>query len=597
MPRHEEGCRGVYHAGTIETAPPAAVAAPTTPLRLHRCEGIKLSWLLLLLLQHLCTHEVICSVISPTRGRSSSGSSKAIASPLLGLTSRGTSPCGLQPSPHTEQQQQLQALLHCSRRGAAPSFSFLRPRPNNNGVVLSNYDSAAAAAASAEAAATAATTVRLLGTSPQQPHRQIMQAPRPTPHKTAAAGAGGNGLCPAAAATAEAADVPVSAAKVRNVWRSSLNVTELSFFSLDSTQKWAERHLDELVCAHLLQHLQQQKQQQKQALATGGHCLCVTAAKQTAGVGTRRGDTGEERRWVSAAGNLHATYLLPWKQQQQQLLLHLPFVAALSVQRVLQQLGVKGSKIKWVNDVLVNNKKIAGVLCQSTNRTVAAAAAAAAGNTTSEEPTAKTPQLQAVEDMVVLLLGIGINLAAHPKEHFEDCCYQGSTDVKEALQQQQQHQKRRQQVLLEHYTDLVIWPPQSSLLLASNSSNSKAEESSDGSIDVSVEKVLDLLHEEVGEVLLLLQQQGSAPLLASVDEHLAYKGDRVSVILEKQEQQELMLPQRHKQQQQQGKYSGILEGLDCDGSLLLRLPDGSLRSFSSGRLMHLLIIGAVQLKF
>ncbi|OEH78974.1 biotin [Cyclospora cayetanensis] len=254
-------------------------------------------------------------------------------------------------------------------------------------------------------------------------------------------------------------DVAVAAARVREVSVGApLAVTELSFDSLDSTQKWAERHLDELV-----------------------------------------GETGEERRWVSSAGNLHATYVLQWPLQHQPLLLHLPFVAALSVLRVLQQLGIEGAHIKWVNDVLVGNKKIAGVLCQNTNRAVSVAGAAGAATAGSAPENVVAAAGSAQRDALLVLVGIGINIAKHPRGPMTDCCYQGSTD---------------------------------------------------------------------------LVNEGFCPIRSVVARHLAFKGELVSVVLDQQ------------QQQQEEKYSGVLEGLGPDGALLLRLPNGSLKAFCSGRLLR-----------
>ena len=74
-------------------------------------------------------------------------------------------------------------------------------------------------------------------------------------------------------------------------------------------------------------------------------------------------------------------------------------------------------------------------------------------------------------------------------------------------------------------------------------------------------------------MLMLLLQQGFPPFRTAIAGHLAYLGERVSLMLD------------GKQQQQQEKYSGIVEGLGNDGSLLLRLPDGSLQGFTSGRLI------------
>jgi BirA family biotin operon repressor/biotin-[acetyl-CoA-carboxylase] ligase len=89
--------------------------------------------------------------------------------------------------------------------------------------------------------------------------------------------------------------------------------------------------------------------------------LWVVAGEQTAGRG-RRG-----REWVSAPGNLYATLLLldpaPIESAPQ-----LAFVAGLAVHDAIVSCArdlAEGLALKWPNDVLYANRKLAGILIES----------------------------------------------------------------------------------------------------------------------------------------------------------------------------------------------------------------------------------------
>jgi BirA family biotin operon repressor/biotin-[acetyl-CoA-carboxylase] ligase len=97
-------------------------------------------------------------------------------------------------------------------------------------------------------------------------------------------------------------------------------------------------------------------------LAGGGasHGAVIWARRQTAG----RGRLGRE--WVSADGNLFTTVLLNPTVDLEKCS-QLSFVAALAVADTLEGILPEASKItcKWPNDVLVDGKKISGVLLES----------------------------------------------------------------------------------------------------------------------------------------------------------------------------------------------------------------------------------------
>lgn len=112
----------------------------------------------------------------------------------------------------------------------------------------------------------------------------------------------------------------------------------LSFDSLDSTNEEAKR------------------------LAKGGGChgAVIWAKHQSEG----RGRMG--RSWVSAEGNLFVSLLLQPEKPVQELG-QLSFVAAISVIESLEALVPAGNRLqcKWPNDVLLNDKKLGGILLES----------------------------------------------------------------------------------------------------------------------------------------------------------------------------------------------------------------------------------------
>ena len=80
----------------------------------------------------------------------------------------------------------------------------------------------------------------------------------------------------------------------------------------------------------------------------------VFADKQTNG----RGRHG--RLWISQEGNLFVSFVLPEYGYQTPLL---SFITAVSVKETLDDFGFS-CQIKWPNDILLNHKKIAGILLE-----------------------------------------------------------------------------------------------------------------------------------------------------------------------------------------------------------------------------------------
>lgn len=85
----------------------------------------------------------------------------------------------------------------------------------------------------------------------------------------------------------------------------------------------------------------------------------VTAVSQTAGRGRYN------RKWVNfGKGNLFLTFVLKPSDEFKQIYACLTQYLSVVLYNVLRDYGLEPS-IKWPNDVLINNKKIAGILCES----------------------------------------------------------------------------------------------------------------------------------------------------------------------------------------------------------------------------------------
>ena len=111
--------------------------------------------------------------------------------------------------------------------------------------------------------------------------------------------------------------------------------------------------------------------------------LWIAADVQTAGRG-RRG-----RSWDSPSGNLCATLLLRPRKSASDCA-QLSFIAALAVSDAIAALAPNlQTRLKWPNDVLIEEQKVAGILLES------------AGGEAKPE---------------WLAIGIGLNLAHHPNE-------------------------------------------------------------------------------------------------------------------------------------------------------------------------------------
>lgn len=87
----------------------------------------------------------------------------------------------------------------------------------------------------------------------------------------------------------------------------------------------------------------------------------VLAGAQSRGIG--RGD----RRWVSPRGGLYLSWLSIGIRDE--VVNHLPMLAAAAACAALADTGVTDARIKWPNDILVEDRKLAGILVHCRRRT------------------------------------------------------------------------------------------------------------------------------------------------------------------------------------------------------------------------------------
>lgn len=116
-----------------------------------------------------------------------------------------------------------------------------------------------------------------------------------------------------------------------------MEIDKIHFEVIDSTNTWAKEHIHEFVVDHL---------------------TLVVASEQSGGRGRFK------RKWESPKGqNIYASFcfFVPEKFND---LGHIPQLMAISAAKILEAFGCK-PKIKWPNDVLIDKKKIVGILCES----------------------------------------------------------------------------------------------------------------------------------------------------------------------------------------------------------------------------------------
>lgn len=137
----------------------------------------------------------------------------------------------------------------------------------------------------------------------------------------------------------------------------NLPLTLLHFSELPSTNLWCLQNVEALVNLYKL---------------TRYHGVRVSTSWQTSGIGQREAARSTQsqhrsssyRTWESKKGDLACSFVFQYPSSKLPELVFHPLVVGLAVVRTLTQYGVD-ARIKWPNDIVVNGKKLGGVLCQT----------------------------------------------------------------------------------------------------------------------------------------------------------------------------------------------------------------------------------------
>lgn len=215
-----------------------------------------------------------------------------------------------------------------------------------------------------------------------------------------------------------------------------------------------------------------------------GKVTIVTAAGQTAGRGRFK------RRWESPHGeNIYATFCF-FVEKHQSNIGNIPQVLALSAAKVLQAIGFF-PELKWPNDVLLSQKKVGGILAETTP----------------------------LSDSICVVIGIGINVNM-PLETLK-----------------------------------LIDRPATSLM-------------SETGKEHDVETVLNALIAQFMEDLDLFLEEGFHPFLEEYRKLMPMGPEKVVSFHDNRT-----------------IWKGSVHGINSDGSLLMKLTDGTLKTFVAGEIL------------
>ncbi|CAD2087014.1 biotin--acetyl-CoA-carboxylase, putative [Plasmodium vinckei brucechwatti] len=125
------------------------------------------------------------------------------------------------------------------------------------------------------------------------------------------------------------------------------NARHLHFDELDSTQLYCKRNMKLFI--------------QNGELKNEENMIIVSCNSQTNGIGTRDTKNKVDRVWVSENGNVFISIINLWKIEDIQKINCLAQACTVAISKTLEEFHLL-TQIKWINDVLVDYKKISGCL-------------------------------------------------------------------------------------------------------------------------------------------------------------------------------------------------------------------------------------------
>jgi len=134
----------------------------------------------------------------------------------------------------------------------------------------------------------------------------------------------------------------------------------------------------------------------------GRQNICMIADEQISGIG-RRGN-----EWISPKGNIYVSFLIKYNLSIENHFLFSALVAN-SIIKFLNKYIHKNIKIKWPNDIIINKKKIAGIMTE----------------------------IVEYNNIKYIIIGAGINILNSPKiKDYKTCClndYKASLNFENVL--------------------------------------------------------------------------------------------------------------------------------------------------------------------
>jgi BirA family biotin operon repressor/biotin-[acetyl-CoA-carboxylase] ligase len=70
------------------------------------------------------------------------------------------------------------------------------------------------------------------------------------------------------------------------------------------------------------------------------------------------------RSWISPKGNIYLSFIVPKNIVEKAHIGRLSIATSVAVANVIKNLGIKDVSVKWPNDILIENKKITGILVE-----------------------------------------------------------------------------------------------------------------------------------------------------------------------------------------------------------------------------------------